>query len=303
VAPDPLIPTPLTRKSKLLMLCFRTMKVAIQGLEGCFHHEAAEKLLAGQKEVFELLECSTFPEVFEAVHSGVADFGVTAVENNIFGSINPVYGLLEKHELWIAGDVSLHINQYLIGHAPISLEELKKGPVEVLSQVMAIAQCDQWLAKNLPQAVRREMNDTTASVDWVVDKKDPHYVAIAGEKAAQARGGHVIAGPINDDPNNFTRFFLLQKEHKEGEKAERTSIILRTDHTPGSLYRALGAFEENNISLSKLDSHPIPGDKRHYAFYIDFDTPLSSKAAQNALAKLKGQSCVVKILGSYPVTT
>lgn len=278
------------------------MKVAIQGLKGSFHHEAAEKLLASNGATIELVECATFPEVFEAVRLGNADYGVAAVENNLFGSINPVYGLLERYHLWIAGDTTLHIHQFLISHAPIALQALQKGPTEVFSQVMAIAQCDQWLSANLPQAKRHEMNDTTASVDWVLKKQDSHFVAIAGQRAVQERGGHIVAGPINDDPNNFTRFFLLQKENKESERAERTSIILRTDHTPGALYRALGAFVEENISLSKLDSHPIAGDKRHYAFYIDFDVPLSSDAAKRALKKLESQSCIVKLLGSYPVT-
>lgn len=278
------------------------MKVAIQGLRGCFHQEAAERILSEVKDSVEWVECKTFPEVFEAVHSGGVDYGIVAVENNLFGSINPVYGLLERYHLWITGDTTMQINQYLIGHTKTPLEKLEKGPIEVISQVMAIAQCDQWLAKHLPHATRREIHDTTASVDFVVEKKDPHFAAIAGERAAKERGGQIIAGPINDDPNNFTRFFLLQKEHKEGEGAERTSIILRTDNTPGSLYRALGAFEGEKINLSKLDSHPIPGDKRHYAFYIDFEASLSSEPAQNMLKKLEEQGCVVKILGSYPVT-
>jgi prephenate dehydratase len=278
------------------------MKVAIQGLRGCFHQEAAERILADVKDSIEWVECKTFPEVFEAVHSGSVDYGIAAVENNLFGSINPVYGLLERYDLWITGDTTLQIRQYLIGRSKVSLEELQKGPVEVMSQVMAIAQCDQWLAKHLPQAVRTETFDTAASIDMVIEKQDSRALAIAGETAARERGGEIIAGPINDDPNNFTRFFLLQKEHKEGEGAKRTSIILRTDNTPGSLYKALGVFERQGINLSKLDSHPIPGDQRHYAFYIDFDEPLSSDKAQKAIAELESLSCIVRILGSYPVT-
>jgi prephenate dehydratase len=278
------------------------VRVAIQGLRGAFHHEAAARLLEKKGGQIELVECPTFPEVFEAVRSGNAGYGVAAVENNLFGSINPVYGLLEKHSLWIAGDVTLHINQYLIASAPTTLEEIQKGPVEVLSQVMAIAQCDEWLAKNLPQAIRRETFDTAGSIDMLKEKSTMPMVAIAGKKAAEERGGYIVAGPINDDPNNFTRFFLLQNEHKEGERAERTSIILRTDHSPGALYRALGAFEKQSVNLSKLDSHPIAGDQRHYAFYIDFESALSSAKAQSTLKDLEVQGCVVKTLGSYPVT-
>lgn len=275
------------------------MKVAIQGLRGSFHHEAAQKFLAGQD--IELVECNTFVQVFDAVEGGNARYGVVAVENNLFGSINPVYGLLAAHDLWVAGDTTLHIDQFLIGCDDIPLSELHEGPVEVLSQVMAIAQCDRWLTEHLPQAVRTEMNDTTESVDTVVRLGDRRRVAIAGKAAAEARGGRIIAGPINDDPTNATRFFLLEKGGAEQPGAERTSLILQTDHAPGALYHALGAFVAENISLSKLDSHPIAGDTRRYSFYIDLDAPLSSAAVQRALGALAKQSCIVRVLGSYRV--
>lgn len=278
------------------------MRVAIQGLEGSFHHEAAEKFFAARGEVFELLECPTFAGVFDAVSSGAAQYGVVAVENNLFGSINPVYGLLEQHTLWVAGDTTLHINQYLIAGVPCDEKALGEGEgIEVASQVMALAQCDAWLTAHLPHATRHEMNDTTASVDWAIVQKDSLHLAIAGERAASVRGGHIVAGPINDDPNNFTRFFLLERGGHEHSGAQRTSLILRTDHAPGALYRALGAFVAEDISLSKLDSHPIPGDTRTYSFYIDLDAPLSSSGVQRALTTLRTQSCAVKILGSYPV--
>jgi prephenate dehydratase len=278
------------------------MKVAIQGKRGSFHHEAAERLLLKTGETVELVECDTFRDVFEAVDSGTAVYGVSAVENNIFGSINPVYGLLERYHLWVAGDITLHVNQYLIAHAPTALEDLNHESTEVLSQVMALSQCTEWLTKHLPKASRKETNDTAGSVKWIMEKGDSRYTALAGRAAADIYGGTIIAGPINDDPNNYTRFFLLQKERKEVSGAERTSIILRTGHTFGALYQAIGAFVKERINLSKLDSHPVVGDTRQYAFYLDFDAALSSDAAQRAITELQTQLCTIKILGSYPIT-
>lgn len=274
------------------------MIVAIQGLVGSFHNEAADNLLP--HESFELLECQSFHDVFAAVANEEVEYGVVAIENSLHGSINAVYRLLERYNLWISGETTLHIKQYLIGHSKVALETLNRPEVKVLSQAPALAQCELWLDEHLPLAVRQETHDTAASVQMVVEKHNGS-VAIAGKRAAKLYGGHVIAGPINDDPHNYTRFFLLQKEPCVSSDATRTSIILQTDHKPGSLYSAIGAFEHANINLSKLDSHPIPTDKRHYSFYVDFDANVTSEAAQNALAELKSQGCIVKILGSYKV--
>ena len=61
------------------------------------------------------------------------------------------------------------------------------------------------------------------------------------------------------------------------------------------------AFADNGINLSKLDSHPIAGDSRHYSYYVDFDAGASSDKAQAALDNLKVHNVDVKILGSYHV--
>jgi prephenate dehydratase len=190
------------------------MKVAIQGKRGAFHHEAAEKMLTKGGESFDLVECSTFHEVFEAVDSGVADYGVTAVENNLYGSINQIYGLMEKYNLWVCGDTTLPINLYLIAAAPVSLEALNANTTEVLSQAPALAESAEWLSEHLPKASRKETGDTATSVEHVVSMGDLHHLAVASRTAAAIYGGHIVAGPINDDPNNATRFFLLKKERK-----------------------------------------------------------------------------------------
>ena len=126
-------------------------------------------------------------------------------------------------------------------------------------------------------------------------------VAIAGKHAAKTYGGTIIAGPINDDPHNYTRFILLTKEQQSVADANRTMLILTTGHSEGALYEALGVFARAKLNLSKLDSHPIPADGRHYAFYLDVEAGLESEAMQQALAEIKEQGNSVKVLGSYQV--
>ena len=274
------------------------MKVAIQGIEGSFHSEAARKLVLKP----ELVPCATFPDVFVAVLNGQADAGVVAIENSIHGSINAVYRLLDRNNLWIAGETSLHIEQYLIGKQQLSEEELNVPETRILSQAPALAQVELWLDKHLPFAAREETQDTAESVHHVVNQDSPYLLAVASKHAAELYSGTIIAGPINDDPHNYTRFVLLQKSSTVPENANRTSIILTTDNAPGALYNALGIFARHGINLSKLDSHPIPGDTRHYAFYIDFEASIESATATGALSELRSAGYSAKVLGSYHVT-
>ena len=266
--------------------------VAIQGIKGSFHHQAAEQLLGRN---IELISCDTFAEVFQVVTAGKAEYGVVAVENSLYGSINAVYRALASEKLWVSGEVFLKIEQCLIAAKPIELANIQK----VISQAPALAQCEQWLAEHVPDATVEESHDTAASVQYITEHADEPLAAIAGRQAAELYGGTVIAGPVNDDVHNYTRFFLLTKEKVATPNADKTSIILRTNHQPGSLYNALGVFNAAEVNLSKLDSHPIAGDQWHYAFYIDFEVGADTEVGKQIIQELRAQGCEVTILGTY----
>lgn len=271
--------------------------IAIQGIKGSFHDQAASILLPEADSV----ACVTFQDVFDAVIAGEVDYGTVAIENSIHGSINHVYRLLERNKLWIAGETTLSIEQYLVGSKNVAIEALNSVDAEVRTMFPAFAQCELWLQENLPLTKRVELYDTAFSVQSVVDEADPMNVAIGGKHAAQVYGGTIIAGPINDDPHNYTRFILLTKDQQDTTDANRTSIILTTGHTEGALYTALSAFAEERINLSKLDSHPIPSDTRHYAFYIDLEAGIEDESTKQAFQKIESLGCRVKVLGSYQV--
>lgn len=270
------------------------MKVAIQGLAGSFHHEAAQKLL-GQD--IDPIYCRVFPEVFAAVEKGDAERGIVAVENNLHGSISAVYRLLARKQAWVCGELSMQIAQYLIGSP--SFDGDMSSLQTVMSQAPALAQCELWLEKNLPNAHLEERHDTTESVQYVLAHPDQPIAAVAGRGAATMYGGKILAGPINDEEHNYTRFFLLSHDKVVPNGANKTSIILETGHQPGALYHALGAFADAGLNLSKLDSHPIAGDRQHYAFYIDIETGLDDQLNHAVFDTLRAQGCKVTILGTY----
>ena len=275
------------------------MKIAIQGIAGSFHAQAATELF--QDHEVSLVECTIFRDVFDAVNNGEAEYGIVAIENSLHGSINPVYRLLAEQKLFVCGEIRLQIELFLIGLSPTEVESINAPSTEILSQREALSQCEIWLADNLAQARVTETSDTADAVRQIIQEKSDTKFAIASRRAAEEYHGTIIAGPINDDPENYTRFLCITKQPAIPEGANRTSIIMSESDIDrsGTLVHALNVFANRGINLSKLDSHPLPGEKRRYAFYIDIDTSMTQESAKTAIQDLIKLGWDVQILGSY----
>lgn len=267
------------------------MKIAIQGQPASFHDQAAHQLFA---EPIELICCETFSDTFEALTNGHADVAVVAIENSLYGTINPVYDLLLQHRPWISGETYVRIHQCLVGLPGAQLHEI----TEVYSHTAALAQCEQFLTHQLAHAKRFEHADTAGAAADVATWGDPTKAAIASAAAAERYGLSIIAPDIETHHHNYTRFIVLQRTGQTAHETNKTSIVLRTAHQSGALYRALGVLNANNYNMTLLTSRPIVGHHQKYMFYMDFEAGLDTQT-QQVLDQLRGQGCDVTILGSY----
>ena len=238
----------------------------------------------------------TFEQVFDDVESKRADYGLVAIENSLYGSINEVYDLLLKHQLWISGEFYMQIHHCLLG--PVA--DTPFADIETIhSHPVALAQCEDFLHKHLPHAQLIATNDTAGSAQEIAQAQDPSQAAIASRSAAKLHGLSLLASDIESHSQNYTRFIALQSDQAEDEEADKSSIILRTDHSPGALYKALGAFYKQDINLTKIESRPIFGQVWQYQFYIDFEAGLNQDETQKAFKELKDNGCTITMLGSY----
>ncbi len=270
------------------------MKVAIQGQDYSFHDVAQKQYFGG--EPTELIKCETFKEVFEALDRGEADYLVCAMENSLYGSINEVYDLVLKHNIWIMGEIYLHIKHCLIGLLGAKIENIK----EVHSHPVALGQCLEFLDTNLHNAERFEHHDTAGSAADIKRWNDVTKAAIASEESAKAYGLEIIESEVETNKHNYTRFVVATREKPDSvDVCEKTSLILTTGHSPGALYKALGAFYENDINLTKLESRPIVGTKWEYMFYVDIESGLQEKRTQLALDIIKSHGQQIRVIGSY----
>lgn len=273
-----------------------SMRIAIQGERASFHDIAARKFFGTEVE---LVACDSFAACFEALSNDEAEYAVVAIENSLYGSINQVYDLLLEQHFWICGEVYLRIEQCLIGLPGTLLKDIR----EVHSHPVALAQCEAFLDKELPQAERFEAHDTASSVADVKRWQDRGKAAIAGEQAAALHGLSILASGIETNKQNYTRFVVLSKQKEIAKAADKTSLIIVTDHRPGALYHALGVFAQRDVNLTKLHSRPIIGQAWHYMFYIDIGIAANSNLFAKVEKELTSQGCQVTVLGSYSAGT
>jgi prephenate dehydratase len=172
---------------------------------------------------------------------------------------------------------------------------------------VALNQCLNFFTKN-PQIERVPFYDTAGSVKMIVAENLTDAAGIASAVAADIYGAHIIRKSIEDDRQNFTRFFLLRTpefalRHPVPERDHpvwKTSLVFSTRNVPGSLFRALSAFALRDLNMAKIESRPLRGKPWEYLFYVDFMGRADTPNAQNALNHLREVADFVRILGCYP---
>jgi chorismate mutase/prephenate dehydratase len=269
----------------------QTLKVAFQGERGAYSESAVYRFFGESAEV---KPCRDFKDVFKSVEEQETDFGVVPVENSIEGSVNQTYDLFLKHDLKVRGEIIVKIEHCLIANPGTKLEDVKA----VYSHPQALAQCRTFLEKSGWELV--PTYDTAGSVKILKEKGLKNAAALASEKAAELYKMKILAREIADNPENYTRFFVIGKKDAPMTGKDKTSVIFAATHKPGALYYALGEFAKRGINLTKIESRPTKQTPWEYNFYLDFEGNKSEPRCAEALEALKEHAVFIKILGSYP---
>jgi prephenate dehydratase len=163
---------------------------------------------------------------------------------------------------------------------------------------VALDQCRDFFRKH-PNLEPVPFYDTAGSVKYVTEEKLRDAAGIAGRQAAHEYGGTILKSAVEDDKQNFTRFFLIRKTKRVLPRANKTSLAFSVKNIPGALFKALSVFALRDISLSKIESRPVRGRPWEYVFYVDILCG-EDEAARKALGHLAETADLVKVLGVYP---
>jgi len=273
------------------------LRVAYQGTEGAYGHQAACQHFAVTRRPVALKAYGTFRQMLEAVLEGHADRGVLPIENTTAGSVYEAYDLLLRLNLSLVGEEIVDIRHCLLGVADVPIESIRR----IHSHPQALAQCSEFLS-GLSDCEEVPAANTALAAQRVHGLQDPAQAAIASEEAAAHFGLHVLRRDIANQPVNYTRFVIVAAAPVECDPriAAKVSLVLATRHEHGALVRCLNVVADEGLNLAKLESRPRPGSPWEYVFYIDVEGHLNEPRMQAALAKLATRTLFLKVLGCYP---
>ncbi len=266
------------------------LKIGFLGPEGTFSQQAVIKHFGHSAHGLPL---ASIEEVFQEVAAGNADFGVVPVENSGQGTIQSTLDMFLVSPLKICGEVELRVHQYLLSRSG-RLEDAER----VYSHPQSLAQCQSWLRQNAPKTERVAVSSNAEAARRARNADD--CAAIAGSSAAHVYGLKVVAGPIEDRPDNTTRFLVVGRELFPPCGHDRTSILVYVKDQPGALFNILRPLADHGLSMNRIESRPAHQGLWRYAFFIDFEGHIDDVAVRAALADLEAFASEVKVLGSYP---
>jgi prephenate dehydratase len=259
--------------------------VAYQGHAGAFSDVAARELVPGT----DTRGYASFDATAAALAAGEADYAVLPVENAIAGPVPRNYELLWEHPaLRIRAETTLAIELCLIGTKGASestIREIRSHPV-ALEQVRRYVEARGWQ--------QTTTTDTAGAVREIVKLGYPTVAAIGPALAAEIHGGTIIARGIQDEAENYTRFFLIARTGETGT-GDRACVGISVDDRPGSLRDALSAFADRAIDLRFLIARPDRRVPFRYRFFVELANVEDSRLSA-ALAEIGGEQ---RILGRY----
>ncbi|MCL5966878.1 MAG: prephenate dehydratase [Deltaproteobacteria bacterium] len=268
----------------------KPLSVAFLGPKATFTHLACLKHFGESADYVPQINVSA---VFDAVGRGLADFGVVPIENSSEGVVSNTLDMFVDHNLLICGEIMVEVAHDLLSVTG-AIEHVRK----VYSHPHAIAQCREWLDRNLRAVPVFDVESTARAAELAAD--DPSSAAVAGEAAAKIYGLKAVRKRIQDNPNNHTRFIIIGKIAPEPTGNDKTSILFSARDEVGALYLMLEPFARNNVNLTKIESRPIKKKAWEYLFFLDMAGHITDAPVKTALDELRMRAQYLKILGSYP---
>jgi len=267
-------------------------KIAIQGIAGSFHEDAALNYFGD--EPIEVVECKSFKQVCEFIDSDQVDIAVMAIENSIAGSLLQNYSLIRDYHLRIIGEIYIHIQMNLMVLPGVKKKEIK----EIYSHPVSFMQCAEYLEKYFPNAERKELGDNAKVAKLISEEKITHAAAISNLRSASRYGLEILDKGIESNKKNYTRFWILSKHASQSNENNKASLCFEVGHYYGALARVLNIFADNKINLNKIQSVPIIGKPNEYTIHVDIEWDMEGNYERAIHLILKNVSSLA-ILGEY----
>ena len=267
--------------------------IAFAGIAGANADLACRK----KHPYMETMAMASFEDVFEAVESGAAQYGMIPIENSQAGRVAEIHNLLPDTDLHIVDEYILRVEHCLFGVKGATLDNISS----VYSHPQALMQCRKTLRELKLKSV---MHPDTALAGYdIAQWNDKSKGAICSELAGTLYGLELLQKNVEDDQRNQTLFITIAREPVDPDPQKEkvlTSLIFTLRSIPASLYKCLGGFATNGVNMLKLESYIGEGMAGAAQFFITFEGHPQEQRVQLALEELGFFSHKVAVLGVYP---
>ena len=268
-------------------------KVMYLGPEGSFSHLAALEKFGRSVDLAAVRDIAS---VFDGVARGLADYGIVPVENTTGGAVRDTMEcfLGVRGPVKICAEMAMPVHQNLLGKTADLAKVMK-----VYSKPQVFDQCRGWLSQNLAHADQVAVDSTAEAA--LLAAKVKGTSAIASRMAAELYDLKVLAPAIEDNPQNQTRFLVLGRENPKPTGRDKTCLLFSTAHKAGALVEVLDLFRRHGVNMTKIESHPAPGESWEYYFFVDIEGHRDDESVRKALEEAKTHTRELRVLGSFPV--
>ena len=271
------------------------MKILYQGNKGAYSQLAALEVFPKS----DTISCKTFEDCFKKCDEDESLKSIIPIENSIAGRVADIQYLMNKYKLQIYAEHFHKVSHNLLVKPGTQMEKLKY----VRSHSQAISQCQKIINEyNLDPIIAA---DTAGSAKFISENLADDEAAIASTLAAKIYNLEILKNNIEDDEKNVTRFLIMGKKVQHPELKDNnyiTSCIFKVKDKPAALYKCLGGFATNDVSLSKLESFSDQSSFEQYLFLCDIVGHIEDPKVQKSLEELGFHTISLEILGVYPAS-
>ncbi|MBU0481979.1 MAG: prephenate dehydratase [Proteobacteria bacterium] len=268
----------------------KKVDVAYLGPEATFSHLAGVEYF-GQSADYRPVE--TIEDIFLEIERERILYGIVPVENSIEGSVTSTLDSFMKCNVKICGELNLGIKHNLVNQSG-DIRDIKK----VVSHSQPLAQCRQWLKKNLPNIPTQALFSTGVASKAAAE--DASIAAIASSLAVKTYRLQTVVKGIEDYRGNTTRFLLIGRSSPARSGRDKTSLLVGLLDRPGALYDSLKILAKKKINLTRIESRPVKSEPGKYLFFLDMEGHIEDEFIKDGCAELKQSSSYFEWLGSYP---
>src|SRR5713226_2685881 len=268
----------------------KVIKVSYLGPEDSFSHLAAVERFG---RTVEFMQVGSIAAVFEEVNRSHADFGVVPLENSTDGRVADTLDMFMRlPQLKIVSEVRLPIHHNLLSNC--EQQKIRR----VYSKPQALSQCRNWLSKNVPHASLHEVASTATAAELA--QREPGAAAVASRQAAIRFGLRILFTDIEDSPFNETRFAVIGNQESRRTGKDKTAVMFKIPHNPGSLVATLNTFKAAKLNPTWIESFPAKTPKPEYVFFVDFEGHLEDPKIAKTLKALEERCEEMVVIGSFP---